>query len=402
MKSGTMVERRDQVLIGRLSLEDCAASTFFNRCPSTNGPFFNERDILGFSADLLAITTLHDHGVRALVLAGPITLGELAPRRNRMPLGAGSTLSAAMRVVDRVHRHPAHRRADSAPAHRAGLAELAQIVLLVADLADRGPALEQNLSDLAGAQPDLGVASLARQQLHRGAGRARQLRAFARHHLDAMNGRAHRDIAQRERVADPDRRFLSALDLGPDAQAARGDDVTALAVGVTQQRQMGGAVWIVFDALDLGDDAVLVATEIDHAVMLLVPAALVAGRDATKVVAAGPPDLALGQRGQRPSFVKIGTDDLDQSAPPRGSGLDLDQRHLLHLFPEIDFLAGLQTNVGLAQVAAPAGRAPELLFLAAPVQDLHLVDLHLEQQLHRRLDLLASGVLDNFERDLVV
>src|SRR6266853_2008859 len=286
MKSGTMVERRDQVLIGRLSLEDCAASTFFNRCPSTNGPFFNERDILGFSADLLAITTLHDHGVRALVLAGPITLGELAPRRNRMPLGAGSTLSAAMRVVDRVHRHPAHRRADSAPAHRAGLAELAQIVLLVADLADRGPALEQNLSDLAGAQPDLGVASLARQQLHRGAGRARQLRAFARHHLDAMNGRAHRDIAQRERVADPDRRFLSALDLGADTQSTRGD-------------------------------AVLVATEIDHAVMLLVPAALVAGRDATKVVAAGPPDLALGQRGQRPSFVKIGTDDLDQSAPPR-------------------------------------------------------------------------------------
>ena len=39
MKSGSTVERRDQVLIGRLSLPARAASTFFCRCPSTNGPF---------------------------------------------------------------------------------------------------------------------------------------------------------------------------------------------------------------------------------------------------------------------------------------------------------------------------------------------------------------------------
>src|SRR5258706_14208106 len=42
-KSGRTVERRDQVLIGRLSLAACAVSTFFMRCPSTNGPFLIER-----------------------------------------------------------------------------------------------------------------------------------------------------------------------------------------------------------------------------------------------------------------------------------------------------------------------------------------------------------------------
>jgi hypothetical protein len=43
--SGVIVERRDQVLIGRLSLVARAASTFFDRWSSTNGPFLIERAI---------------------------------------------------------------------------------------------------------------------------------------------------------------------------------------------------------------------------------------------------------------------------------------------------------------------------------------------------------------------
>jgi hypothetical protein len=40
--SGRIIERRDQVLIGRLSLLATAASTFLARCRSTNGPFLND------------------------------------------------------------------------------------------------------------------------------------------------------------------------------------------------------------------------------------------------------------------------------------------------------------------------------------------------------------------------
>ena len=43
---GKIVERRDQVLMTVLSPEAFAASTFFNRLSSANGPFFNERDIV--------------------------------------------------------------------------------------------------------------------------------------------------------------------------------------------------------------------------------------------------------------------------------------------------------------------------------------------------------------------
>ena len=39
---GLTIERRDQVLIGRLSFFSDAVSTFFIKCKSMNGPFFND------------------------------------------------------------------------------------------------------------------------------------------------------------------------------------------------------------------------------------------------------------------------------------------------------------------------------------------------------------------------
>jgi len=45
--SGITVERRDQVLIGRLSLVLRAFSTLAIRCRSTKGPFLIERDMVG-------------------------------------------------------------------------------------------------------------------------------------------------------------------------------------------------------------------------------------------------------------------------------------------------------------------------------------------------------------------
>src|SRR5260363_387555 len=45
IKSGKIVDRRDQVLMGLLSFFAVAASTFFNKWRSQNGPFLIERDI---------------------------------------------------------------------------------------------------------------------------------------------------------------------------------------------------------------------------------------------------------------------------------------------------------------------------------------------------------------------
>src|SRR5690606_11564563 len=122
MISGRIVERRDQVLIGRLSLLVRAASTLLSRCASMNGPFLIERAI---SYPLTLVTTLHDHVVGALVRTRPITLRRRTPRAHRFACFAGTTLTTTMRVIDRVHRHTANGRADTAPAIRASLADLA-------------------------------------------------------------------------------------------------------------------------------------------------------------------------------------------------------------------------------------------------------------------------------------
>src|SRR5690606_41859905 len=71
--SGRIIERRDQVLIGRLVLP--AASTFLTRWWSTNGPFLSERAMV---YQLLRSRTMNCC-VR-LLWRGVVALGGAAPR----------------------------------------------------------------------------------------------------------------------------------------------------------------------------------------------------------------------------------------------------------------------------------------------------------------------------------
>src|SRR5690606_2948703 len=103
---------------------------------------------------------------RALVLASLVTLGRHAPRRDRVRVAlAGLRLATAVRMVDRIHHDAADGRAHAAPARRTRLAELLEVVLGVADLANRGAALGRNLAHLARTQAKRGIALLARDQL---------------------------------------------------------------------------------------------------------------------------------------------------------------------------------------------------------------------------------------------
>src|SRR5215831_4376284 len=162
--SGTIIERRDQVLIGLRSFLADATCTFLARCRSTNGPFFNERGMCGSlrSADAV-LAALDDHVVRALVVARLQALGVPAPGRHRVRVAlAGLALAAAVRVVDRVHGEAAHRRAHAAPALGARLAVAAQVVLVVPDLADRRAAVDVHLAGLARLEAHVRVDALTR------------------------------------------------------------------------------------------------------------------------------------------------------------------------------------------------------------------------------------------------
>src|ERR1035437_4471644 len=313
-KSGRMVERRDQVLIGRLSPLPRTFSTLPNRWWSTNGPFLIERPM---SYPLFLVAAIDDHAAGAFVLACAIALGERAPGADRIPARGGLAFAAAVGVVDRVHGHAAHGRAYAAPAHATGLAHRFQRMLFIADFADGGAALDVHLAHFAGAQAKLGVTALAREELHRGAGRARNLHAFAGQHLDAMHGGADRNIAQRQGIARLDWRFRTRHELHAHRDALGRDDVAALAVRIAQQGQIGAAIRIVFQALDLGRDSVLGALEIDDAVLLLVATALMAHGDMAVVVASGALGLRFEQGGVGLALVQVGVDDLDQGAAAR-------------------------------------------------------------------------------------
>src|SRR5690606_14538754 len=282
------------------------------------------------------------------------TLRGRAPRADRFACLAGTAFAATVRVVHRVHGHATNRRTHTAPTHRTGLAELAQAAFFVTDFAGGGAAPDVDATDFARTQTHLGVRAFTSQQHRRRTGRTRHLGALAGDHFDAVDGGTHRDVADRQRVAGADRGFDARDQRGAHFQAARRDDVATLAVGIAQQCDMRGTVRVVLQALDLGRDAVLVATEIHDAVMLLVTAATMANGDVAVVVAARTARLLFEQRGVRSTLVQVRGNDLDHAATAGRGRLDFNESHLLHL-REVDFLAVGERDVRLALAPAAPG-----------------------------------------------
>src|SRR5215469_3849465 len=277
--AGTIIDRRDQVLITVLVPFSFCASTFLIRWSSTKGPFFRLRGIEACSLPLVLAAAAADQPVTGLVLPAG-TAFRLTPRADRVATARALALATAVRVVNRVHGDATDRRTLALPAVAARLAELDVAVLGIADLTDGRAALRAHPPDLAGRHAQGRVAALLGQQLDPGAGRPRDLRAATGAHLDRVDDRAGRDRPQRQRVAGLDVRAGAVLYPVALLEPLRREDVALLAVRVVQQRDPRGAVRVVLDVRDLGRHAVLVVPpEVDQAVGALVPAALVPGGD---------------------------------------------------------------------------------------------------------------------------
>src|SRR2546425_10978749 len=99
---------------------------------SMNGPFFCERMLLVFP--------LHDELIGSFVVACLVAQRRHAPGRQRM-VAFYTPLTAAMRVIDRIHHHAPHRPPDSHVPRAARLSDGDVFMVEVAHLADRGNAL---------------------------------------------------------------------------------------------------------------------------------------------------------------------------------------------------------------------------------------------------------------------
>src|SRR4051812_2734374 len=333
--SGITVERRDQVLMTFFSDPRFITSIFSSSEVSTKGPFFSERLIsaspelliancesliadddqvclsfnqqlaIGIQQSLLLLSPLDDELVGRLAIARLVALGRLTPRRYGMAAARGLAFTAAERVVDRVHRDATHVRPLAKPAAAAGLADRHVLVIEVADLPDRGVALDENLAHFARRHLHGGVVAFLGHQLHRRSGAARDLAALARLQLHVVDQRAERNALQRQRVARQDVDRGTGHDRVAHLQADRMQDVALLAVGVGQQRNARRAVRVVLDRRHLRGHAVLVALEVDDAVHPLVAAAAPPRGELATVVAAARPVQLLDQR-----LVRLGGRDL--------------------------------------------------------------------------------------------
>src|SRR5437879_2447193 len=161
-----MVERRDQVLITAFLVPLLMASTFLVRWPSTNGPFRIERAIAISLAPHAGAAARDDELGGALVGSRGETLGLLPPRRHRVRVALPRlSFSAAVRVIDRVHRQAAHGGPNAQPARLAGLAHANDLVIDVAQLPDGGAAADEHLAHGSARQPHLRVVALFGHQL---------------------------------------------------------------------------------------------------------------------------------------------------------------------------------------------------------------------------------------------
>src|ERR1035437_5480450 len=225
-----------------------------------------------------------DQIVRGLLLARLVSLGGPAPRRLGM-VSLRLALATAVRMVNRVDRDSTHMTALAQPSRASGLADRNIFVVEIADLADGGAAIGLHHPLLARGQLEQRHLALFRHQLSLHTRAARELGAGARLHLDGMNDGAERDVLEHERVARLDVGVLARLDFGADLEAVGSQDVGLDAVGIVEQRDIGGAIGIVFEREDDGGNTVAVALEIDQAKAALVSAAAMTRGHAAAIVA---------------------------------------------------------------------------------------------------------------------
>src|SRR5690554_1588031 len=145
--------------------------------------------------------------------------------------------------------------------------------------------------------------------------------------FDRVDGATHRNVAQRQAVASLDRRVGTRHQLIASSHTLGRDDVATLAVGVLQQSNVSGTVRIVFDTLNGGGNAILVATKIDQTIVLLMTAPTMTRGDATIVVTSAGLALLLEQGRVRSTLVQVRANDLYDEAAASGSRFTFNNCH---------------------------------------------------------------------------
>ena len=164
-------------------------------------------------------------------------------------------------------------------------------------------------------------------QLHRGSGATGQLRTLTGAQLNAVYGRAQRNVAQGQCIPCLDRRAGSGNDFTAGGQPFGRNNIAALTIGIQYQRNVRATIGIVFQALDMTRNSILVTLEINQAIVLLVAATLMTGGDAPSIVAPAGPVLRFNQRRMGRALIQLGSDHLHDKAATSRCGFQFYDCH---------------------------------------------------------------------------
>src|SRR3569833_3685814 len=169
------------------------------------------------------------------------------------------------------------------------------------------------------------------RERHRAAGAAGELTTLAGLHLDIVNNRADRDVTQGHRIARLDGGIRTRANVIARLHALWREDVATLAAGILHESDVARTVRIVLEALDDAGDAVLVALEVDDAVLLTGATTVMPRGNAARMVARASLVLVRRQGLVRAAFVEVRAVDLDDRAGAGRCWLVLDESHVLFL-----------------------------------------------------------------------
>ena len=158
-------------------------------------------------------------------------------------------------------------------------------MLRITHFADGRATLDRHFAHFSRTQPQGRMRALARNILDRAARATSDLRAFPWFQFNTVHQCPYRDVPQRQRVTHLDRRISTGAQDRTGLHAFWRNDITPIAVGINQKRDVGRPIGVVFDALYRRRDTILIALEVDDPVALFMPAALMPDRNPTVVVA---------------------------------------------------------------------------------------------------------------------
>src|SRR5258707_7034954 len=261
------------------------------------------------------LPTLNDLLVGTLVPAGLLAQRRESPGRLRV-ITLDLAFSSAVRMIHSVHGHAAHGGLDAAPPGASGLAKRFILMIKVANLANRGHAIDGKLAHFAAWHLDQREVAFFAEQLRRATCRANGVSAASRVQLEVVHHRAGRNVANLQRVAGKNVRAFAGLHRGADFKPHRMDDVALLAIGVMQQRDVRAAIGVIFDGRNFCRHTDFVAPEIHLAVLLLVAAAAMPNHNFAVIVASAGSLFRLKQ-----GFLRLLLGDMafvqDGDKPPR-------------------------------------------------------------------------------------